>query len=142
MKKMKLLKNIAVVIMGIAIIFAFTNVLAADNDTYQDLSQAIAGNNSTGNNSAGTTTGNNSVTNNSGATNNSSTTGTNNGVFNTTGLTSNNSLANNASSNNSYSNTTLPKTGVESVAPIAILVVIFAVSAIYAYRKIKEYKNI
>ena len=133
MNKMKLLKNIVVVIMGIAIIFAFTNVLAAENDTYQDLSQAIAGNNS-----AGTTTGNNSTTNNSGATNNSSS----NGVFNTTGITSNNSATNNSTANNSYSNTTLPKTGVESVAPIAILVVIFAVSAIYAYRKIKEYKNI
>ena len=53
MNIMKLLKNIIMVIMGLAIIFAFTNVLAADNNTYQDLSQAIAGNNQAGNIASG-----------------------------------------------------------------------------------------
>ncbi len=132
MNKMKLLKNIIMVVMGLAIIFAFTNVLAADNNTYQDLSQAIAGNNQAGNNASG----GNLLANNSGANN------SNNGVFNTSGLTSNNSSSNNSSANSSYSNTTLPKTGAESVAPIAILVVIFGVSAVYAYKKINEYKNV
>ena len=133
MNKMKMLKNIIMVIMGLAIMLAFTNVLAADNNTYQDLSQAIVGNNQAGNNASG----GNLIANNSG-TNNSN---TNNGVFNTSGLTSNNS-SNNSNSNSSYSNTTLPKTGAESVAPIVILVVIFGISAVYAYKKINEYKNV
>ena len=132
MNKINLLKNITIAIIGVAIIFAFTNVLAADNNTYQDLSQAIAGNNQAGNNASG----GNLLANNSGANN------SNNGVFNTSGLTSNNSSSNNSSANSSYSNTTLPKTGAESVAPIAILVVIFGVSAVYAYKKINEYKNV
>ena len=38
--------------------------------------------------------------------------------------------------------TLIPKTGIESSVPVAALVVIFGVSAVYAYRKIKEYKDI
>ena len=47
-------------------------------------------------------------------------------------------------SNNSsiYNNTNLPKTGIEDTIPIAMLVVVFGISAIYAYRKVKEYRNI
>ena len=140
MNKINLLKNITIAIIGVAIIFAFTNVLAADNNTYQDLSQAISGNNGATGNSQ---TGNNSaLTNNALGTNNSSSNrANNNGVFNTNALASNNSLSNNSASN-SYSNTTLPRTGIESVAPIAVLLVIFGISAIYAYKKIKDYKNI
>lgn len=56
-----------------------------------------------------------------------------------------NNTPNNAKKNSSvYNNTNnnLPKTGIEDSIPVAALVVVFGVSAVYAYKKIKEYKNI
>ena len=56
-----------------------------------------------------------------------------------------NNTQNNAKKNSSvYNNTNnnLPKTGIEDSIPVAALVVVFGVSAVYAYKKIKEYKNI
>lgn len=56
-----------------------------------------------------------------------------------------NNNPNNAKKNSSvYNNTNnnLPKTGIEDSIPVAALVVVFGVSAVYAYKKIKEYKNI
>ena len=39
-------------------------------------------------------------------------------------------------------NTTLPQTGVTDGYVVAILVAVCAISAIYAYKKIRDYKNI
>lgn len=76
----------------------------------------------------------------------------NNEVHDLTGTLTKNSTSNNTSSNNTNSNTNssvynntnnnLPKTGIEDSIPVAALVVVFGVSAVYAYKKIKEYKNI
>lgn len=72
----------------------------------------------------------------------------NNEVHDLTGTLTKNSTSNNTSSNNTnssvYNNTNnnLPKTGIEDSIPVAALVVVFGVSAVYAYKKIKEYKNI
>lgn len=69
----------------------------------------------------------------------------NNEVHDLTGTLTKNSTSNNTSSNSSvYNNTNnnLPKTGIEDSIPVAALVVVFGVSAVYAYKKIKEYKNI
>ena len=58
---------------------------------------------------------------------------------------SNNTTAeNNTTSNNtsSYNNSSLPKTGVEDALPATMLVVVFGISAVYAYKKIQDYKNI
>ena len=62
----------------------------------------------------------------------------------TSNNTSNNSSNNNTNSNTNTNNTNnnLPKTGIEDSIPVAALVVVFGVSAVYAYKKIKEYKNI
>ena len=46
---------------------------------------------------------------------------------------------NNTTTNNT---TTLPKTGIENSTPVIALMTIFAISAIYAYKKIREYKNL
>ena len=59
-----------------------------------------------------------------------------------------NNIVNNSTNNtvlktnntNNYNNTSLPKTGVEDSIP-AVLVV-FGISAVYAYKKIQDYKNI
>ena len=53
---------------------------------------------------------------------------------------SNNLLKNNNSS--SYNNTNLPKTGIGDSMPVVVLVVIFGISAVYAYKKINDYKNV
>ena len=49
---------------------------------------------------------------------------------------------NNSNNSSIYNNTNLPHTGIEDSIPIAVLVVIFGISAVYAYKKISEYKNI
>ena len=58
--------------------------------------------------------------------------------------TSNTNKSNNTNNSSVYNNTNnnLPKTGIEDSIPVAALVVVFGVSAVYAYKKIKEYKNI
>ncbi len=66
--------------------------------------------------------------------NNTNTTTTNN----TTNKTSNNtSVYNNTNTPNSLS-----KAGLEDSIPTMVLIVIFGISAIYAYKKIGDYKNI
>ena len=48
----------------------------------------------------------------------------------------------NTNKNSSYNNSNLPKTGAEDVLPIAALVVVFGVSALFAYKKVSDYKNL
>lgn len=68
----------------------------------------------------------------------------NNEVHDLTGTLTKNSKSNNTNNSSVYNNTNnnLPKTGIEDSIPVAALVVVFGVSAVYAYKKIKEYKNI
>ena len=58
----------------------------------------------------------------------------NNATLNTNAV--NNSVKNNTN------NTALPKTGAEDSLPIIISVVVFGVSAVYAYRKIQDYRDL
>lgn len=123
MKKSIHLK-IVLVILAILTIFAARSVLAAD---YTDITNSF---NDTTSNSANNSTGNNSLVNNS-IVNNST---VNNTAGNTSVLTTNNT--------SNYNNTSLPKTGIEDSVPVFVLAVIFGISAIYAYKKIQDYKNI
>ena len=70
----------------------------------------------------------------------------NNSNSNGNGNTNSNlNLNSNSNSNSSiYNNTNanLPYTGITDSLPVAMLVVIFGISAIYAYKKVKEYRNI
>ena len=65
--------------------------------------------------------------------------GNTNNASNTANTNTNN---NNNNSGSIYNNTNLPYTGVADSLPVAALVVVFGISAVYAYKKIKEYKNI
>ena len=124
MKNSKLVKISLVVIMSIAmLVFMIGNVFA---ENYQDLKTAVNGTNSatTGNN----TTGNNTARNNTATS-----------ALNSANATNRTNTANNTST---YNNTTLPHTGIGDSIPVAVLVVVFGISAVYAYKKIKEYKNI
>ena len=77
-------------------------------------------------------------------TNNTSNTGnTNNANANANRSNTNNTNRNNTNNTNrNNTNTTLPKTGIEDSLPTVVLVVVFGVSAVYAYKKIKDYRNI
>lgn len=118
MKNSKLAKLVLVVLIGVMITCVGIDVFAADNNTYQDLGSVL---NSTGNNAAG---GNNTI-------------GGNN-TLNTNALTNN--TAKNVANN--MTNTTLPKTGVANSTSVIVLITICGISAIYAYNKIKDYKNV
>ena len=124
MKKSVVMKIFLVVLVSLMLIITTSYVQAVDNTTgYQDLTN-LTGNNTTGNNTANNNSTNNTARNNSNTLN--------------TGAVANN----NRNNTSTYNNTSLPKTGVEDSIPTMLLLVVFGISAVYAYKKIKEYKNI
>ena len=128
MKNSKLAKLVLVVLMVVMIACIGEDVFAAENTSnYQDLGAELntTGNNTTGNNA----TGNNATGNN--ATNKTS---------NTSNTLNTSNLTNNAIKN--ATNNALPKTGISSSTSIVVLITIFGISAIYAYNKIRDYKNL
>lgn len=72
----------------------------------------------------------------------------NNTVKNTVNTTNN--IVNNSTNNtvlktnntSNYNNTSLPKTGVEDSIPAVLVVAVLGISAVYAYKKMQDYKNI
>ena len=134
MKKSVVMKIFLVVLVSLMLIITTSYVQAVDNTTgYQDLTN-LTGNNTTGNNTSGNNTANNNSANNTARNN---TARNNSNALNTGAVT--NSNRNNT---NTYNNSSLPKTGVEDSIPTMLLLVVFGISAVYAYKKIKEYKNI
>ena len=125
MKNSRLVKMLFTIIMGIIMCVVMVGQVRAVD--YQDLSSAINGT-STSNSSSNST----------------------NRINNTAGSSSLNSARNNTLRTNSsntantstYNNTSLPNTGIGDSVPVVLLVVVFGISAVYAYKKIKEYKNI
>ena len=129
MKKTNLLKVFFGLVLSVMVIFIATSVTATDGFT--DMTDTLV-NNSTGNNAANNTSSTNTANSNSNATNtnvlNSNTSNTNSNRTNT--------------NSRIYNNTSLPSTGIGDSLPIAALVVVFGISAVYAYKKIKDYRNI
>ena len=133
MKKTVVMKIFLVILVSLMLIVTTNFVQAVDNTTgYQDLTN-LTGNNSSGNNNASNTNSANSNNNTSG----NNTARNNSNALNTGAVTNTNK--NNTST---YNNSSLPKTGVGDSIPTMLLLVVFAISAVYAYKKIKEYKNI
>lgn len=126
-------KKLFVIVMVIAILALIaTNVLAADDNR---LSLIPGSNNSNSTTNETTNTATNSTTN---------TTNTTNTTSNITTPTLNQNRTTNTASNtttSTYQNQNLPKTGVTDDITITALVVICAVSAIFAYKKIRDYKS-
>lgn len=120
MKKSILIKVFSILLISMMVMMFNTNVFAANNTNgFDDLTNTLNKNNTNSNN----TNVNNTNTN----------------------RTNTNTNANNTNKNNNssiYNNTNLPKTGIEDSIPVAMLVVVFGISAVYAYKKIKEYRNI
>ena len=147
MKKIQLMKFVVFVLFFISIIFLSNYVNADDNTTKinditnlirnsdssssnTDNSNSESSNNSTNTDSANTNTG---INTNSGGIANPST-NTNN-TNSTSGINTNNS--------SNYNNTNLPHTGIiDSTGTVIFLVIIFIVSALYAYKKINDYRGL
>ena len=141
MKKSKLMKIFLVGILSLMLVLTATQVLADDDDGFTDLTGSIS--NTTNTTEAGT---NNTLDNNT----------TNNTVNNTTNSTLNDlnttntptnissSYNNNTPTNmsSSYNNTNLPSTGLGDTTSIMFIIVVLAISAIYAYKKVSDYKNL
>ena len=123
MKKSIILKSFLVILMCAMLIFAITPVYAATDEGFED----ILGDNTT------TNTGNTGKT-------NSGNTNTRNTNSNASNVQNINALKN--TSNTANRTNTLPNTGIGDSLPTVLLVVVFAISAIYAYKKIKDYRNI
>lgn len=122
MKKSNLIKVFSIVVVSLMLILFNTKVFAEDSsEDFNDLTSTLS-------NSSSNTTGNNT------SGNNTSNTSKNNTSNNTS-----NAIANNSSV---YNNTNLPKTGIGDSIPVAMLVVIFGISAVYAYKKVSDYRNI
>ena len=92
---------------------------------------------STTNNSSTNNTTNKTVNN---TTNTTNTTNNTSNTLNTSALK--NSVNTTATTNTSYNNTTLPKTGIGNSTPVVVLITIFGISAVYAYKKIRDYKSL
>ena len=117
MKKSIILKSFLVILVSMMLVFVTSTVHAetASNAEYEDLFGEGSSN-----------------------TNN-----TNNANANANRSNTNNTNRNNTNNTNrNNTNTTLPKTGIEDSLPTVVLVVVFGVSAVYAYKKIKDYRNI
>ena len=128
MKKSNLVKLFSILLISVMVMVFSTKVLAADESNgFNQLTLNSNSSNSSTNNTNTNSTGNTNNTSNSSNTNN--TTNTNN-------------TKNNTNNSSVYNNTNLPKTGLEDSVPVAMLVVVFGISAVYAYKKIKDYRNI
>ena len=128
MKKSNLIKLFSILAISAMVMMFNTSVLAADNDG--NFTQLTL-NNSSSNNSNSNSNASNSNTNNANTNTKNSNTNTNNS-----------NKSNNTNNSSIYNNTILPKTGISDSIPVAMLVVVFGISAVYAYKKIKDYRNI
>ena len=127
-----LIKVATILLISVMVMLFATTVNAADNDAgFTDLTGTL--NNTSNNTSANNTSGNTNTGNTNSNSNNSNT---------NTNKNTNTNNTNSSKYNNTNKNTNLPKTGIEDSIPVALLVVVFGISAVYAYKKINEYKNI
>ncbi len=68
---------------------------------------------------------------------------TNNANKNTNNSNKNSNNSNKTNNTNLYGNeNNLPDTGIEDSMPTVLLIVVFGISAVYAYKKISDYRNL
>ena len=115
MKKSNIVKGLLITLVSLSMIMFTTNFVSAADENFVNFDEA-AGSNSSANKA-----------------------NTNANKSNTNSLNTNGVRGNNV---NSYNNTSLPKTGLQESLPTVLLVVVFGISAVYAYKKIKDYRNI
>ena len=124
MKKSIILKSFLVILVCAMLVLTTTSVYAVEG--YNDLLTDLDGNSSSTGNTGNTNTGNTN-------------TNTNRNSSNVQNI---NALKSTTNKVNTANNTNLPKTGLQDSLPTVLLVVVFGISAVYAYKKIKDYRNI
>lgn len=129
MKKVSLVLSLLIVLVSV-MLMGTQNVFAATTDEDDPMTILMSDNdvNSTPANEVKTPT----------------TTKSNDDDNNTVNNTVNNTNTNNASvyTNNTNTPNSLNKAGLEDSMPTIVLIVVFGISAIYAYKKINDYKNV
>lgn len=133
MRKEKILKLMVVLTIGIVLVAMTSNVFAADSNSTVDFWEDTTNQLNTNTN---TSTNTNTNTN----TNINTATNTNNVNTTTTDATANTNT--NAVANTSNYNTSLPKAGLKENTMMGVAITVLAVIAIFAYKKINQYKNI
>ncbi len=141
MKNSKIVKVVLMMLIGIMLIAMTHEVLAADS--YQDLADALNGGNNTSNSAATNNATNNTANTAGNNTSNTANTANTANTLNTSALRNTTNLSNTSSTtNNAYNNANLPKTGMAESIPVVALIVIFGISAAYAYKKVKDYRSL
>ena len=135
MKKSNLIKVVVILGISLMVMLFSTSVMAAE----VDLTDTLSGNNT---NSANANSNSANTNSNSANTNSNRTNNTNTNTNNTNTNTNRTNNTNNTNNSSIYNNTNLPKTGISDSIPVALLLVVFGVSSVYAYKKIRDYKNI
>lgn len=141
MKKSNLIKLFSILTISIMVIMLNTNVFAANDNGFNDLTGTLGTNNT----NANTNTNINANANANINTNTNMNANANANLNTNTNMnvnTNTNANSNVNANNTSIYNTNLPKTGMEDSIPIAMLVVIFGISAVYAYKKVRTYRDI
>lgn len=135
MKNSKLMKIFLVMVVSLCLVFVATNVFAADDDGFVDLTNTLGNNTNTEENT------NNAVDNNAALDENVNTANNTNTSLNDT-TTTNNTNSSSYNNANVNTNTNLPSTGIGESGTTIALIVVLAISGVYAYKKVRDYKNI
>ena len=141
MKKEKILKLMVVLTIGTILVAMTSNVFAADSsswiDFFEDQTNQL---NTTTNTNTNTNANTNSNTTNTATNNTTNTTNT----IDTTNTSTNVNTTNteNTTTNANNYNTNLPKAGAPENTMVGIAITVLAIVAIFAYKKVNQYKNI
>lgn len=140
MKKEKILKLMVVLTIGTILVAMTSNVFAADSSSGIDFFEDQT-------NQLNTTTNTNTNTNTNANTNSNTTNTTNTATNNTTNTTNTTNTSTNVNTTNTTTNannynTNLPKAGAPENTMVGIVITVLAIVAIFAYKKVNQYKNI
>lgn len=135
MRKEKILKLMVVLTIGIVLVAMTSNVFAADSNSTVDFFEDTT-------NQLNTNTNTNTSTNTNTNTNTNINTATNTNNVNTTTTNATANTNTNAVANTSNYNTSLPKAGLKENTMMGVAITVLAVVAVFAYKKINQYKNI
>ena len=131
MKNSNLIKIFLVMVVSIALFFTATSVFA--DDAVIDLTNTI-GNTTTDNNT--------SADNNTALDTNALDDGLNTNTNTNSSYNSLTTTTNTNSSSYNTNNTNLPSTGLEGSGLTIAIIAVLAISGVYAYKKVRDYKNI
>ena len=136
MKKLSIVKGLLIALVSLSMLMFTTNFVSAADEGYVDVNFDNTASSNSSSNKANTNSNktNTNSSKNKANTNSNSSKNSNSNSLNTNGVRGNNV--------SSYNNTSLPKTGLQESLPVVFLVVVFGISAVYAYKKIKDYRNI